>query len=170
MSLINRLVKRREAFRPLAPFGTLEAVHKHCDVDRSGGLSDDNFNSLNYMVVAVQAKPESFDIIPAVIHEDGTMRVQVVRKETDPFTHAYLKALGRRIGVEMSVNTSLNIGSPIVQTPRQAVVALKRSKGMVGIVMIGDDGQACIAFHNSEGEHKDGGKKLNALYRQWEGN
>ena len=56
----------------------------------------------------------------------------------------------------------------LVLTTTQAVVALKRSKGMVGIVMIGDDGQACIAFHDCE--YKDGGKKLNALYRQWEGN
>ena len=36
----------------------------------------------------------------------------------DPLTHAYLKALGRRIGVEISVNTSFNVAGPIAQTPQ----------------------------------------------------
>ena len=39
--------------------------------------------------------------------------------DDDPLTYAYLKALGRRIGVEMSVNTSFNVAGPIAQTPRR---------------------------------------------------
>jgi carbamoyltransferase len=167
LDLINKLVKRREAFRPLAPFGTLEAVLKYCDIDPGGGLSDDNFNSLNYMVIAVRARPEAREVVPAVVHEDGSVRVQVVREETDPFTHAYLKALGRRIGVEMSVNTSLNIGGPIVQTAEQAVNTLKKSAGMIGIAMIGDDGEALFAYHNVDDRHKDFGAKLSQLFGEW---
>jgi len=70
------------------------------------------------------------DKIPAVIHADGTGRVQIVRAEDDPLTYAYLKALGRHIGVEISVNTSFNVAGPIAQTPQQAVDTLRRSKGL----------------------------------------
>jgi carbamoyltransferase len=169
LNLINQMVKRREAFRPLAPFGTREAVLEHCDIDPVGGLSDDDFNSLNYMVFALRVKPQSAGVIPAVVHEDGTLRAQIVRERTDPFTYAYLKALGNRIGVEMSVNTSFNIGSAIVQTPRQAIKTLKRSRGMIGVVMIGDDGETCIAYHELENGVKDGGRKLQAFFREWKG-
>jgi carbamoyltransferase len=121
------------------------------------------------MLFAVGVKPRSAGIIPAVVHEDGTMRAQVVRERNDPFAYACLKALGGKIGVEMSVNTSFNIGSAIVQTPRQAVATLKRSRGMIGVVMIGDDGEACISYHEVENGVKDGGKRLKAFFREWLG-
>ena len=52
-----------------------------------------------------------------MIHADGTGRLQIVREATDPLTHAYLKALGRRNGEEVAVNTSFNVAGPIAQTP-----------------------------------------------------
>jgi carbamoyltransferase len=76
--------------------------------------------------------------------------VQIVRQDTDPLCFAYLVAMGRRAGVEVSVNTSLNVGSPIVQTPKQALETLKRSKGMDGLVMIGAEGDAFLAWHDVE--------------------
>jgi carbamoyltransferase len=85
-------------------------------------------------------------MIPAVVHKDGTARVQIVRQEHDPFTFAYLRAMGRRLGVEVSVNTSLNVGSPIVQTPGQALGALKRAKAMSGLEMIAANGQAWFVW------------------------
>ena len=75
--------------------------------------------------------------MPAVIHKDGTNRIRIVREETDPFFHSILKALGRRLGVEATVNTSLNVGTPIVQTPAQAIKALHRSRGMTGLLLVG---------------------------------
>ena len=72
------------------------------------------------MVLTAQSKPHAREKIPAVIHADGTGRIQIVRAEDDPLTHAYLKALGRHIGVELSVNTSFNVAGPIAQTPQQA--------------------------------------------------
>ena len=53
-----------------------------------------------------------------------------MRAEDDPLTYAYLKALGRHIGVELSVNTSFNVAGPIAQTPQQAIDTLRRSKGL----------------------------------------
>ena len=66
------------------------------------GASDADYNAYNYMVLTARSKPHARDKIPAVIHADGTGRIQIVRAEDDPLTYAYLKALGRHIGVEMS--------------------------------------------------------------------
>jgi carbamoyltransferase len=147
LETINRRVKFREPIRPLAPMATLAAARRFFEL--SPGASDDNFNAYNYMVLTAAARPEARRRIPAVVHEDGTARLQIVRREHDPFTFAYLKAMGRRLGVEVSVNTSLNVGSPIVQTPGQALDALKRAKALSGLLMIASDGQAWMAWQSA---------------------
>jgi carbamoyltransferase len=144
LETINSRVKFREAVRPLAPMATLAAAQHFFEL--SAGCADDHYNAYNYMVLTARARPEAYAKIPAVVHKDGTGRVQIVREEHDPFTFAYLKAMGRRVGVEVSVNTSLNVGSPIVQTPAQALVALKRARALSGLVMIAADGQAWFAW------------------------
>ena len=85
-----------------------------------------------------------------MIHADGTGRIQIVRAEDDPLTYAYLKALGRRIGVEMSVNTSFNVAGPIAQTPKQAIETLRRSKGLDVVLLVADDGTVHAAWHGGE--------------------
>ena len=139
LETINRLVKFREPFRPLAPMLTLEAAHRWFELQE--GASDDDYNAYNYMVLTVRPRPETTCYIPAVIHRDGTSRIQIVREDTDPFTHAYLRAMGRRCGVEASVNTSLNVAGPIVQTPHQALQALRRSRAMDGVLLIAARGR-----------------------------
>ena len=109
MRKLNELVKFREIIRPLAPMATLEAAQKWFELAR--GASDDNYNAYNYMVLTAPARPGAYRAIPAVIHHDGTSRVQIVREQIDPLTHAYLRAMGRYIGAEVSVNTSLNVGA-----------------------------------------------------------
>lgn len=163
---LNGHVKFRELIRPLAPMATLEAAQRWFEL--SPGAGDDGYNAYNYMILTARARPEAYPAIPAVIHHDGTSRVQIVREESDPFTHAYLKALGRRIGAEVSVNTSLNVGSPIAQTPAQALEALKRSKGMHALLMIGDDGRAFLAWHHVHGPLKDAGRQLRMWRQQWD--
>ena len=92
------------------------------------------------MVLTAHSKPRARDKIPAVIHADGTGRIQIVRADDDPLTYAYLKALGRRIGVEISVNTSFNVAGPIAQTPQQAIDTLRRSKGLDAVLLVADNG------------------------------
>src|SRR5450631_398965 len=89
---LNQRVKYREAIRPLAPMATLEAAQKYFDLQQ--GASDGDYNAYNYMVLTAQSKPPARAKIPAVIHADGTGRIQIVRAEDDPLTYAYLKALG----------------------------------------------------------------------------
>lgn len=163
---LNRLVKFRELVRPLAPMATLKAAHRWFEL--STGASDNDYNAYNYMILTAPARPESFATIPAVIHKDGTARVQIVHEETDPLTYAYLEAMGRRVGVEISVNTSLNVGSPIVQTPRQALEALKRSKGMDGLFLISADGEAFLAWHAVSVAPKDAGRRLRTWLQMWQ--
>ena len=93
--LLNEHVKHREAIRPLAPMATLAAAKDLFEL--SEGASDDGYNAYNYMVLTVRAKPDARVQVPAVIHVDGTARLQIVREQTDAVTYAYLKALGRRI-------------------------------------------------------------------------
>jgi carbamoyltransferase len=145
---LNERVKYREAIRPLAPMATLEAAKEYFDLLE--GASDADYNAYNYMVLTAQSKPPARVRIPAVIHADGTGRIQIVRAEDDPLTYAYLKALGRRIGVEISVNTSFNVAGPIAQTPKQAIDTLRRSKGLDVVLLVADDGVVHAAWHGGE--------------------
>jgi len=145
---LNERVKYREAIRPLAPMATLEAAHEYFELLE--GASDGDYNAYNYMVLTARSKPHAIEKIPAVIHADGTGRIQIVRASDDPLTYAYLKALGRRIGVEMSVNTSFNVAGPIAQTPQQAIDTLRRSKGLDVVLMVADSGEVFAAWHGGE--------------------
>lgn len=142
---LNAKVKYREAIRPLAPMMTLEAAKEFFQL--AEGASDDDYNAYNYMVLTAHAMPEARKRIPAVVHADGTGRLQIVREQADPLTYAYLKALGRRIGVEVAVNTSFNVAGPIAQTPTQGVETLRRSKGLDAVMMIAEDGPVFAVLH-----------------------
>jgi carbamoyltransferase len=159
--LLNARVKYREAIRPLAPMATLEAAHEYFELLE--GASDADYNAYNYMVLTAQSKPHARTKIPAVIHADGTGRIQIVRAQDDPLTYAYLKALGRRIGVEISVNTSFNVAGPIAQTPQQAIDTLRRSKGLDVLLLVAEDGAVTAAWH---GGPRDSGR-FGGWLSQW---
>jgi carbamoyltransferase len=150
---LNERVKYREAIRPLAPMATLEAAQEYFELLE--GASDADYNAYNYMVLTARSKPQARAKIPAVIHADGTGRIQIVRAEDDPLTYAYLKALGRRVGVEMSVNTSFNVAGPIAQTPSQAIDTLRRSKGLDVVLLVASDGAVHAAWH---GDNRNSGR------------
>ena len=164
-AILNERVKHRELIRPLAPMVTPEAARTWFEL--APGASDDDYNAYNYMVLTCRAKPEAHARIPAVIHFDGTCRVQIVRAGLNPFIHAYLKAMGRHVGVEVSVNTSLNVGSPIAQTPVHALETLKRSKGMHGLFLIAESGEAYVAWHDVDSPPKDAGCALRKWIGEW---
>ena len=165
LKILNQHVKYRETFRPLAPMLTLREAKRLYFL--SEGASDDNYNAYNYMVLTVKARPEAFLLVPAVIHKDGTSRIQIVREETDPFSYSILKAIGRRSGAEVAVNTSLNVGTPIVQTPAQAIKALHKSRGMTGLLLVGQNGKAYLVWHNIESPPKDAGRRLMQWVQDW---
>ena len=74
-----------------------------------------------FMILAFEATEEAKRAVPAVVHVDGTMRVQTVNAEHNPRYHALLRAFERRAGVPVVLNTSFNIkGEAMVCTPRDA--------------------------------------------------
>jgi carbamoyltransferase len=158
---LNERVKYREAIRPLAPMATLEAAKQYFELE--DGASDADYNAYRYMVLTARSKPHAREKIPAVIHADGTGRIQIVHEADDPLTYAYLKALGRRIGVEISVNTSFNVAGPIAQTPQHAIDTLRRSKGLDVVLLVADDGTMHAAWHGGE---RDSGR-FTAWLAQW---
>jgi carbamoyltransferase len=158
---LNERVKYREAIRPLAPMATLEAAQQYFEL--LPGAADADYNAYNYMVLTAHSKPHAREKIPAVIHADGTGRIQIVRAGDDPLTYAYLKALGRHIGVELSVNTSFNVAGPIAQTPQQAIDTLRRSKGLDVVVLVASDGEVHAAWHGGE---RDSGR-FTGWYSEW---
>jgi carbamoyltransferase len=163
--VLNERVKFREAIRPLAPMMTLEAAQQFFEL--SDGASDDNYNAYNYMVLTARSKPEARRRIPAVIHADGTGRLQIVREHTDPLTYAYLKALGRRIGVEAAVNTSFNVAAPIAQSAVQAITTLRRAKGMDAVLMFAEEGSVFAAWHTGATEAVSGGERFLKWLAEW---
>jgi len=97
------LIKKRESFRPFAPVVMEEHANKWFDI---------NFSS-PYMQYAVKClKP---DIIPSVVHADGTSRVQTINKNQHPGLYEVLKQWFDLTGVPVLLNTSLNVkGQPLI--------------------------------------------------------
>lgn len=110
--ILNSRVKHRQAFRPFAPIVLAERMK-----DVFEGEEDSPF-----MLIAKPVRPEWRDRIPAIVHVDGTARVQTVREATNPMLYRLLKEFEALTGVPVLINTSFNIkGEPIVETPEDAV-------------------------------------------------
>ncbi len=109
---VNAVVKFREGFRPFAP-----SVREEYAVD----YFESPFHS-PFMTFTFDVRHDARSKIPAVTHVDGTARIQVVRRETDPLYDRLISEVGRRTGVPVVLNTSFNIkGQPIVENPNQAI-------------------------------------------------
>jgi len=108
---INREVKFREDFRPFAPAVPLEDAAKYFDALESP-----------YMLLVCATREEWRDKIPAVVHVDGSSRLQTVTADSDPLFYRLLREFGRITGVPILLNTSLNRrGMPIVESPAHAI-------------------------------------------------
>jgi carbamoyltransferase len=106
-------VKGREQFRPVAPIVLLE---------RAAEIFTDGPIPSPYMLFTHGVRREWTDRIPAVVHVDGTARIQTVDPVREPPVARLLHAFERRTGVPVLVNTSLNTaGRPIVDDPRDAL-------------------------------------------------
>ncbi|HBR47433.1 MAG TPA: carbamoyltransferase [Afipia sp.] len=111
--ILNSRVKHRQPFRPFAPIVLYERAK-----DIFEGEEDSPF-----MLIAKNVRPEWRNRIPAIVHVDGTARVQTVREETNPTLYRLLKEFDALTGVPVLINTSFNVkGEPIIETPRDAVI------------------------------------------------
>jgi carbamoyltransferase len=105
-------VKGREAFRPVAPMVL---------ASRAGEIFDGQLPS-PFMLFTHRVRPDWRDRIPAVVHVDGSARVQTVERAEEPLVAGLLDAFEARTGLPVLVNTSLNTaGRPMVDDPRDAL-------------------------------------------------
>src|SRR5205823_13933857 len=75
-----------------------------------------------YMLFVHTVRPSWLERIPAAVHVDGTARIQTVDRADEPDVARLLEAFGRRTGVPVLINTSLNTaGRPMVDDPRDAL-------------------------------------------------
>jgi carbamoyltransferase len=109
---LNKVVKHRQEFRPFAPIVL---------ADRAPEIFE-HYAESPFMLLALSVKPEWRERIPAVVHVDGTARLQTVTEDTNPRLYRLLKEFDALTGVPVLVNTSFNVkGEPIVETPQDAI-------------------------------------------------
>ncbi|MDT3398151.1 carbamoyltransferase C-terminal domain-containing protein [Streptomyces sp. B1866] len=105
-------VKGREQFRPVAPMVL---------ADRAAEIFHGPLPS-PYMLFVHDVAPEWRERVPAVVHVDGTARIQTVDPADEPLLARMLGAFEHLTGLPVVVNTSLNTaGRPMVDDPRDAL-------------------------------------------------
>lgn len=116
--VLNSRVKHREAFRPFAPVILLEEAENWFEM---GGATTDS----RFMLRVCPFKEERRDKVPAVVHVDGTGRIQTVTEEANGRFYDLVKKFNEKTGVPIVLNTSFNImGMPIIETPQDALLCL----------------------------------------------
>jgi len=115
---LNRRVKMREGFRPFAPAVLLAEATKWFDFG-------DTIADSPFMLRVVPVKEEKRDKVPAIVHVDGTGRVQTLTRENNGRFYDLVVKFHAKTGVPMLLNTSFNrMGQPIVETPADAIECL----------------------------------------------
>ena len=111
-SRINKIVKKREGFRPFAPIVKLEDVSTYFEWDKS----------VPYMNQIVGVKREFRDMLPAITHVDGTARIQTLNREDCVRIYDLLTELGKQNGYPIVLNTSFNVkDQTMIRDPKTAI-------------------------------------------------
>src|SRR5436190_10241876 len=109
---LNSRVKHRQAFRPFAPAVLAEKASEIFEGDAESP----------FMLLTKRVRPQWRDKVPAIVHVDGTARVQTVRREHNERLYRLLEDFEAITGVPVLLNTSFNVkGEPIVETPEDAI-------------------------------------------------
>ncbi len=110
--IINAWVKFREGFRPFCPSLCYEYKDEYLKDNR------DEF----FMITSFDVTDEKRKKIPAVVHVDGTLRPQMVRRQDNMPYWELINEFGKLTGEHIVLNTSFNVmGEPIVNTPNEAL-------------------------------------------------
>lgn len=115
--LINEKVKHRQWFRPFAPSILKSEV---------GNWFETEVNS-PYMSFASKFKSDMKGKVPAVVHFDGTARLQTVSQKDNKWYFKLLSEWNKFTNVPILLNTSFNDREPIVETPENAINCFLRT-------------------------------------------
>lgn len=115
---VNEKVKHRQWFRPFAPSVLREEVPNWFldDVDSP------------YMSFVSRFTEDAKKTVPAVVHFDGTARLQTVTPEDNGWWYDFIKAWHRKSGVPIILNTSFNDNEPIAESPKHAMECFLRTE------------------------------------------
>jgi len=125
--MINAKVKYREAFRPFAP----SILHDY------GEEWFENYQPSPYMERTLKFRKEIRNLVPAVVHQDATGRLQSVRREWNPRYYDLIEAFRQITGIPLLLNTSFNImGKPILHSAEDALLMFYTTG--IDVLVIGD--------------------------------
>ena len=123
-------IKGREWYRPVAPLVLKDALHEYFDAP---------FDDAPFMTINAHCKEHTKELVPAICHVDGSARVQTVSEEYYPFLTKLLKRYAELSGQPpILINTSFNIGGPIVEIPEQAVSTFLKANYQVKALLLED--------------------------------
>ena len=106
---LNKVIKKREGFRPFAPSVPLDNADRFFDLKEPSP----------YMNKVVKGKTK---LIPSATHIDGTCRVQTVTSIQNPKYYKLLKEVGRLTQIPVLLNTSFNLKEQTITiSPEQAI-------------------------------------------------
>ena len=94
---INERVKFREYFRPFAPAVLKEHSEEYFTIKQESP----------HMLIACQVQKDKYDVIPAVVHVDGSCRVQTVGPENNQRFYKLLNSFKELTSIPVLLNTSL---------------------------------------------------------------
>ena len=117
-AILNARIKNREPFRPFAPAVRAEAL----------STCFHGSHEVPFMIIVYKVRPEWKERLAAITHEDGTGRVQTVRREDNALYYDLIRAFEDRTGIPVLLNTSFNENEPIVHTPAQAIDCFARTR------------------------------------------
>lgn len=119
---VNARVKYRELFRPFAPAVAVGAAAEWFDIPAAAA------EPARWMLSTAGVREERQAAIPAVVHVDGSARVQVVDPDASPVFHRLLIEFNQLSGVPIVLNTSFNLkGEPMVSSTVDAMASFVRS-------------------------------------------
>lgn len=114
-------IKGREKFRPLACSILLNESKKWFHMDQ--------IDESPHMTYSFYVNKEKQDLIPSVIHVDGTCRIQTVTKENNFNYYSIIEEFFKLTDVPLVGNTSFNLsGDPIVETVEDAIKTIYNSE------------------------------------------
>ena len=116
--VLNQRIKQRESFRPFGPAILIERV---------GDYFEQTFPD-PFMLKVYKVHAQKRVEIPAVVHEDGSGRLQTVARSENPRFYDLITEFERLTGVPILLNTSFNENEPIVCTPKEALDCFRRTQ------------------------------------------
>lgn len=115
--LLNSKIKRRESFRPFAPSILKEYVADYFEVQ----------DDVPFMEKVFPFKKDVQSRLPAVVHADGSGRLQSVDRNVTPRYYDLIDCFRKKTGVPVLLNTSFNENEPIVNSPEDALECYLRT-------------------------------------------